>query len=143
VQYLGISLWIAGTGDIEELCNFDDGDRSGNAHISSISWVQQGGSHLAVGTNGRQTELWGVNECKRLRSVNGHSDRVGALAWDRHSRDTVVVNRDVLVARHKVATMQCHEQEACGLSWSPSQWRYARQWWQCQSLVSLGCCRQW
>jgi cell division cycle protein 20 (cofactor of APC complex) len=55
--------------------------------------------------------------------MDGHSDRVGSLAWNQHilssgGRDTVVVNHDVRVARHKVATLTGHTQEVCGLTWS-------------------------
>ena len=116
-----VYLWDASSGDIQELCTFEDGP---NAHISSVSWIQQGGSHLAVGTSNGETQLWDVHECKQLRSMDGHSDRVGSLAWNRHilssgGRDTAIVNHDVRVARHNVASMIGHTQEICGLSWSP------------------------
>jgi cell division cycle 20, cofactor of APC complex len=117
-----VYLWNAGTGDIEELCTFDDGP---NAHISSVSWLPDGGTHLAVGTSNGYTQLWDVNECKKVRSMNGHSDRVGALSWNRHlltsgSRDTTIVHHDVRMAQHDVATLRgTHSQEVCGLAWSP------------------------
>lgn len=115
-----VYLWNAGTGDIQELCTLEGAD----AHISSVSWVQEGGSHLAVGTSSGMTQLWDVNQCKQLRSMDGHTERVGALAWNRHvlstgGRDSIVVNHDVRIARHKVATLSAHTQEVCGLSWSP------------------------
>jgi len=55
--------------------------------------------------------------------MDGHTDRVGSLAWNRHilstgSRDTNIVNHDVRVARHNVATLSAHCQEVCGLTWS-------------------------
>ena len=116
-----VYLWNAGTGDIQELCTFDQGP---NAHISSVKWVQEGGGHLAVGVSSGMTQLWDVNQGKQLRSMDGHSDRVGALSWNRHilssgSRDTTIVNHDVRVARHQVATLESHTQEVCGLAWSP------------------------
>ena len=116
-----VFLWNAGTGDIEELCSFDEGP---NAHISSVSWVQEGGTHLAVGTSSGHTQLWDINECKKVRSMGGHTDRVGALAWNRHlltsgSRDTHIVHHDVRIARHDIATLAGHQQEVCGLAWSP------------------------
>lgn len=115
-----VYLWNAGTGDIQELCTYDDGQGS---HISSVAWVQEGGAHLAVGTSGGKTQLWDVHACKQLRSMDGHSDRVSSMAWNRHilstgSRDTTIVNHDVRVAQHKVATMLSHTQEVCGLTWS-------------------------
>lgn len=116
-----IYLWNAGTGDIDELCTFEEGP---NAHISSVSWLPNDGSHLAVGTSNGQTQLWDVNECKKIRSMGGHTDRVGALSWNQFllssgSRDTNIVHHDVRIARHDVATLTAHTQEVCGLSWSP------------------------
>lgn len=86
--------------------------------------MQEGGSHLAVGTSAGSTQLWDVDARKQLRSMDGHSDRVGALSWNRHilssgGRDAAIVNHDVRVARHKVATLRDHTQEVCGLAWSP------------------------
>ena len=116
-----VYLWNAATGDITELCTFDEGP---NAHISSVAWVQQGGAHIAVGTSNGKTQLWDVTQTKKLRSMDGHSDRVSSLAWNRHvlssgSRDTTIINHDVRVARHGIATLSIHEQEVCGLTWSP------------------------
>ena len=55
---------------------------------------------------------------------DGHTERVGSLAWNRHilssgGRDSIVVNHDVRIARHNVATLSGHSQEVCGLTWSP------------------------
>mmetsp|Transcript_3151 Transcript_3151/g.7394 ORF Transcript_3151/g.7394 Transcript_3151/m.7394 type:complete len:505 (+) Transcript_3151:199-1713(+) len=115
-----VYLWNAATGDIQELCTYDDGPSS---HISSVSWVQEGGAHLAVGTSGGKTQLWDIHASKQLRSMDGHTDRVGSMAWNRHilstgSRDTNIINHDVRVARHNVATLSAHCQEVCGLTWS-------------------------
>ena len=117
-----VYLWNAASGDIQELCTYED-DTSSDAHISSVSWVQEGGVHLAVGTSGGKTQLWDVHACKQLRSMDGHTDRVSSLAWNRHilssgSRDTNIINHDVRVSRHCVTTMTAHGQEVCGLAWS-------------------------
>ena len=118
-----VYLWNAGTGSIQELCTFESAGPS--SHISSVAWVQQGGAHLAVGTSSGMTQLWDVPGCKQLRSMDGHSDRVGALAWNRHilstgSRDATIVQHDVRVSNHIAATLSHqHTQEVCGLTWSP------------------------
>jgi len=117
-----VYLWNAGTGDIQELCTYEEGE-SVDSHISSVAWVQEGGAHLAVGTSGGKTQLWDVHACKQLRSMDGHSDRISSMAWNRHilssgSRDTSIVNHDVRVARHVVSTLVAHTQEVCGLTWS-------------------------
>jgi cell division cycle protein 20 (cofactor of APC complex) len=115
-----VYLWNAASGDIQELCTYEDG---AGAHISSVAWVQEGGGHLAVGTSGGKTQLWDVNAGKQLRSMDGHTDRVSSMAWNRHvlstgSRDTNIINHDVRVSQHAVATLATHEQEVCGLTWS-------------------------
>ena len=117
-----VYLWNASSGDIQELCTYEEGG-SVDAHISSVAWVQEGGAHLAVGTSGGKTQLWDVHAGKQLRSMDGHSDRVSSMAWNRHilssgSRDTNIVNHDVRIARHNVATLTAHSQEVCGLAWS-------------------------
>jgi cell division cycle protein 20 (cofactor of APC complex) len=117
-----VYLWNAASGDIQELCSFEDGES--DTYVSSVSWVQEGGAHLAIGTSEGTTQLWDVQACKRLRTMEGHSDRVGSLSWNRHTlssggRDSIVVNHDVRIARHKVATLSSHTQEICGLTWSP------------------------
>ncbi|CAB9513400.1 cycle protein 20 homolog [Seminavis robusta] len=116
-----VYLWNASSGDIQELCTIEGGGQ--DAHISSVQWVQQGGAHLAVGTSTGMTQLWDVNECKQLRSMDGHSDRVGALNWNQHilssgGRDSRIINHDVRLSRHNVATLSAHSQEVCSLKWS-------------------------
>lgn len=154
-----VYLWNAETGAIDELCNVEG--QGPDAHISSVSWIQEGGGHLAVGTSSvsanflfvlsaliarftlgeiltkhyplvhsihyhqqGNTMLWDVRAQKQLRKMDGHSDRVGALSWNRHilssgGRDNLIVNHDVRIAEHKTATLSSHTQEVCGLAWSP------------------------
>lgn len=113
-----VYLWNAASGDITELLNLP-----GEDYVSSVSWMA-GGTHIAVGTAGGETQLWDTTAVKQLRTMNGHSARVGALSWNEHvvtsgSRDTTAVHHDVRAQRHAVGTMRGHTQEVCGLSWSP------------------------
>uniref|UniRef100_A0A7S1TZ58 CDC20/Fizzy WD40 domain-containing protein n=1 Tax=Phaeomonas parva TaxID=124430 RepID=A0A7S1TZ58_9STRA len=115
-----VYLWDAATGGISELMTLEDESQ----YVSSVSWIQEGGTHLAVGTSTALTQLWDVSATKQVRSMDGHTSRVGALAWNQHllasgSADTTVVNHDVRVRAHNVNTWSAHEQEVCGLSWSP------------------------
>ena len=116
-----VYIWNADSGDVQELCTFDNGP---DAHISSVSWVQNGGPHLAIGNSEGTTQLWDVQAGKKLRSMDGHSQRVGALAWNDHilssgGKDSIIVNHDVRMARHQTAILSGHAQEVCGLTWSP------------------------
>ena len=117
-----VYLWNASSGNIQELCTFEGSGP--DSYISSVSWVQEGGAHLAVGTSAGTTQLWDVQAERQLRSMDGHSDRVGALSWNRHiissgGRDSIIMNHDVRIAKHNVGTLVGHSQEVCGLSWSP------------------------
>jgi cell division cycle protein 20 (cofactor of APC complex) len=121
-----VYLWNASSGDIAELCSLEGTPLTNGQenYICSVSWVQEGGGHLAIGTSNGKTQLWDTTAQKQLRSMDGHSERVGALSWNKHilssgSRDGNIVNHDVRIAKHNVATLQCHTQEVCGLSWSP------------------------
>jgi len=92
-------------------------------YVSSLSWSQDG-TLLAVGTNHNDVQIWDVERSKQLRRMRGHSARVGALAWNSHlvssgSRDSNIFNHDVRVAQHHISSFQRHNQEVCGLKWSP------------------------
>ncbi|CAH4034005.1 cell division cycle protein 20 homolog [Pieris brassicae] len=114
-----VYLWNAGTGQIEELMCLE-----GNDPVCSVQWVQGSGSHLAVGLSSGVVELWDCEKIKRLRVMDGHSARVGSLAWNLYvvssgSRDGNIVHHDVRQRDHNVATINAHTQEICNLKWSP------------------------
>lgn len=114
-----VYLWNAGSGDINELCTFDEGLEQ----VTSVAWVQEGGAHLAIGTSSGKTQVWDVTARKKLRAMPGHADRVGALAWNRHmissgSRDGAIIHHDVRVADHITAKLETHQQEVCSLAWN-------------------------
>jgi cell division cycle protein 20 (cofactor of APC complex) len=99
-------------------------DENPDDYIGSVSWIQQGGTHLAIGTATNSVQLWDVQAGRQVRSLSGHSSRVGALAWNQHiltsgSRDNTIINHDVRVQNHIVGVMRQHTQEVCGLAWSP------------------------
>jgi len=113
-----VYLWDASDGSIHELCECTDHDC-----ICSVAWVQQGGTHLAVGLSNGTTQLWDVVQQKMLRRMEGHVDRVGSLAWNRHvlttgSRDASIVHHDVRIADHETQRLTTHTQEVCSLAWS-------------------------
>jgi cell division cycle protein 20 (cofactor of APC complex) len=115
-----VYLWNAASGSIEELMHTSAADD----YITSVSWIKEGGGYLAVGTASADVQLWDADKMRQVRSMKGHSARVGALDWNSHilssgSRDSSIIHHDVRVREHHVSTLVGHTQEVCGLKWSP------------------------
>jgi len=116
-----VYLWEAETGNIKHLLTL----REETDFVTSVSWVRdKGNSHyIAVGTNHNVVQLWDAEAERRLRSLDGHSARVGALSWNQHwlssgGRDSLIVQHDVRSRNHVVSTYVGHQQEVCGLKWN-------------------------
>jgi cell division cycle 20, cofactor of APC complex len=114
-----VYLWNAEDGSINKLMNTNDTDD----FVTSVSWIEDG-SYLAVGTNHNEVQIYDVERNKRVRTMTGHTGRVGALSWNSHilssgSRDGKIINHDVRIQQHIVHEFDGHEQEVCGLKWSP------------------------
>jgi cell division cycle protein 20 (cofactor of APC complex) len=113
-----VMLWDSVTGEIEELMK----TRNENDTISSVSWTKEG-THLAVGVSDGVVELWDAERKKALRKLNGHSARVGALAWNNYmlstgSKDSSIHQHDVRIQNHMLQSLEGHAAEVCGLKWS-------------------------
>lgn len=116
-----VYLWEADTGNIKHLLTL----REETDFVTSVSWVRdKGNSHyIAIGTNHNIVQLWDAEAERRLRSLDGHSARVGALSWNQHwlssgGRDSLIVQHDVRSRNHVVSTYVGHTQEVCGLKWN-------------------------
>ncbi|CAG2116302.1 unnamed protein product, partial [Medioppia subpectinata] len=115
-----VYLWSACTSQVTRLCDLSaDGDS-----VTSVSWAERG--HLvAVGTHRGLVQVWDVAANKRLTTLEGHTARVGALAWNSDtlssgSRDRHILQRDVRGPPHQSERrLVGHRQEVCGLKWSP------------------------
>ena len=64
-----------------------------------MSWSERG-NYVAVGTHRGYVQVWDVAASKRVNCLEGHSARVGALAWNGDmlssgSRDRMILQRDV------------------------------------------------
>ncbi|XP_071546432.1 fizzy-related protein homolog isoform X3 [Panulirus ornatus] len=115
-----VYLWSAYTSQVTRLCDLSpDGDS-----VTSVSWSERG-SQVAVGTHKGLVQVWDVASSKRVCILNGHTARVGALAWNGDvlssgSRDRLILQRDVrtpcIIPDRRLAG---HRQEVCGLKWSP------------------------
>ena len=67
--------------------------------MTSVSWSERG-NYVAVGTHRGYVQVWDVAASKRVNCLEGHSARVGALAWNGDmlssgSRDRMILQRDV------------------------------------------------
>ena len=115
-----VYLWSAQTGDVTKLCDLQGVQDC----VTGLNWSEQG-QHLAVGTNSGLVQIWDAGKEKLLRTMLGHTARVGALAWNGHvlttgSRDRTIFHRDVRVPEHHMRSLLAHRQEVCGLRWNPA-----------------------
>jgi len=113
-----VYLWSAFTSKVTKLCDLSESDDS----VTSVSWTQRG-THLSVGTNLGEVQLWDVSSCKKIRTMGGHTARVGTMAWNEQhlasgSRDRSIYLRDVRCDEPYTSRLTGHKQEICGLKWS-------------------------
>ena len=95
-------------------------------YITSVSWSQKDSNHLAIGTNSNVVQIWDASRSEKLRDLSGHAARVSALSWNGHTgivssggRDSTIFNHDLRQSNHIVSAYVAHQQEVCGLAWSP------------------------
>ena len=119
-----VYLWSACTSQVTKLCDLT----SDNDTVTSVSWSERG-NFVSVGTNRGYVQVWDVAAAKRVNVLEGHTARVGALAWNGDtlssgSRDRMILQRDVRTpAIQPERKLGGHRQEVCGLKWSPdNQW---------------------
>ncbi|XP_045482996.1 fizzy-related protein homolog isoform X2 [Harmonia axyridis] len=115
-----VYLWSACTSQVTRLC-----DLSGDSNaVTSVSWSERG-NLVAVGTHHGYVTIWDVVANKQINKLQGHTARVGALAWNGDvlssgSRDRLILQRDIrtnpTIPERKLVG---HRQEVCGLKWSP------------------------
>ncbi|XP_013409455.1 fizzy-related protein homolog isoform X2 [Lingula anatina] len=115
-----VYLWSACTSQVTRLCDLAVDQDS----VTSVAWSERGNS-VAVGTHKGFVQIWDVSANKKISTLEGHSARVGALAWNADmlssgSRDRLILQRDVRtppsITERRLAG---HRQEVCGLKWSP------------------------
>ncbi|KAF9084296.1 substrate-specific activator of APC-dependent proteolysis [Mortierella sp. GBA35] len=114
-----VYLWSALTGNVHQLCDVGSPDT-----VTSLNWTSSG-SYLAVGTDKGDIQIWDVSISKRIRTMTGHTQRVGVLAWSDHtltsgSRDRKIFHRDVRTQEMYQSTLISHSGEVCGLKWNGS-----------------------
>ncbi|KAJ0264821.1 Protein FIZZY-RELATED 2 [Hirschfeldia incana] len=112
-----VYLWNACTSKVTKLC-----DIGIDESVCSVSWALRG-THLAIGTSSGTVEIWDALRCRRIRTMEGHRLRVGALAWSSSvlssgSRDRSILQRDIRCQEDHVSKLTGHKSEVCGLKWS-------------------------
>ncbi|KAK0670848.1 putative fizzy-related protein [Cercophora samala] len=111
-----VYMWNAQTSRVNKLCTLEDDT------VTSVSWIQKG-THIAIGTGKGLVQIWDAERQRRLRTMVGHTNRVGALAWNTHiltsgSRDRSIYHRDVRAPDPWMRKLVGHKQEVCGLKWN-------------------------
>ncbi|KAL2962211.1 hypothetical protein AAZX31_17G128900 [Glycine max] len=112
-----VYLWNACSSKVTKLCDLGIDDL-----VCSVGWAQRG-THLAVGTSNGKVQIWDASRCKKIRSLEGHRLRVGALAWSSSllssgGRDKNIYQRDIRAQEDFVSKLSGHKSEVCGLKWS-------------------------
>ncbi|KAK3010525.1 hypothetical protein RJ639_011338 [Escallonia herrerae] len=112
-----VYLWNACSSKVTKLCDLGIDDS-----VCSVGWAQRG-THLAVGTSNGKLQIWDASRCKRIRTMDGHRLRVGALAWSSSmlssgSRDKTILQRDIRAEEDFFSKLSGHKSEVCGLKWS-------------------------
>ncbi|KAI0407343.1 WD40-repeat-containing domain protein [Xylaria palmicola] len=111
-----VYMWNAQSSRVNKLCTLEDDT------VTSVSWIQKG-THLAIGTGKGLVQIWDAEKTRRLRTMTGHTARVGSLAWNSHiltsgSRDRYILHRDVRAPEQFMRRLVGHKQEVCGLKWN-------------------------
>ena len=79
-----VYLWNADSGDIQQLCQTSQDNE--DDYVTSVQWGADG-KHIAVGTNGAEVQIWDASRLKQVRTLRGHSARVGRAGVNDHPRD--------------------------------------------------------
>jgi len=98
--------------------------------VTSLAFNQQNPSYLGVGSELSNLQIWDVEHGLPLRSMDSHSGRICALAWNQSiltsgSKDTTIQHHDIRIRHHLVGISTNHFGEICSLSWSPDRSKLA------------------
>lgn len=101
----------------------------GDNLVSAIK-SNDSGSMMAVATTTGKLDIYDFEKYSVIKSVTGHSSRVGALAWKENiiasgSRDSHVMLTDIRSRKPFERKLEGHRQEICGLAFNPYDWQLA------------------
>ncbi|KAF3939146.1 Beta-TrCP [Dactylella cylindrospora] len=111
-----VYIWNADAGSVSHLLQ-----STPDTFITSVKWCNEG-AYLAVGLGTGEVQIWDPEDNVKIRSLHSHTSRVGVMSWNKHilstgSRSGDIINHDVRIAEHKVASLVSHTAEVCGLEW--------------------------
>ncbi len=116
-------LWHPEDGSIDTLVTLENND-----YVSSVQWNADA-SYLALGTSSSSqshvVQIWDPATKQLIRELPGHHQRVSSLAWCTNDlissggRDSLILNHDIRAPRNVISYYTGHQQEVCGLAWSP------------------------
>lgn len=116
-----VYLWYGDNEQIDHLLTLTGPED----YVTSVCWCNREGcsNYIAVGTNESAVQLWDASALQKVRTLRGHTSRIGSLAWNQNwlssgSRDSSILQHDVRAPQNVVATYIGHTQEVCGLKWS-------------------------
>ena len=120
-----VYLWNASSSQVTRLHDLADHQDE----VSSVAWSDKGHT-LGIGTKRGYVQLWDIESEKHIRTMSGHTSRVGALAWNvdslvSGSRDRRIFYRDARSQEMFTSFLSVHTQEVCGLKWSPDRQHFA------------------
>ncbi|KAM7535440.1 hypothetical protein Aperf_G00000096965 [Anoplocephala perfoliata] len=116
-------LWNAAEGTVSLLMTAGLNEE----YITSVRFSPQDCNIVAIGTSMGRVQLWDVRSSSLQRTMlldEQSPGRVPALSWCNHivssgSRTGEIRHHDVRVMDHVVGYASTHQQEICGLQWSP------------------------
>lgn len=104
-----VYLWNANNSKVTKLCDLGISDAA-----TAVSWAGKG-PLFSVGTNSGEVKLWDVAKMKCVRVLQGHTNRVGAIAWNSSmlstgSRDKTILHRDPRAPAAFISKLVGHKQ---------------------------------
>lgn len=104
-----VYIWNASNSKVIKLCDL------GIRELSTSVACSPKGPVIALGTNSGEVQIWDANKIAKIRTLPGHSLRVGAMAWSSGllstgSRDKTVLQRDLRCESAYVMRLVGHRQ---------------------------------
>lgn len=119
-------LWNAYTSQATKLCDLSPTGGRFTNKVTSVSW-SEGRNYLAVGCRDDTVQVWNVAANKQINSLMGHTNRVGALAWNGDILVSGGIDRPILQREIRQPCivpdrkLKKHCWPLCDLKWSPDK----------------------